>query len=188
MAKTRGWLADRLSRMGNRIFRLLSGCEEKGIFPRASNWLKLGVLGLVVSIVGSLSATEPIIKVMCYDMVRIPDAYVTELSVKPNPTNGADSVTVRAHAAVSEENPEETIITRAAVQFNNDTLFVSMQAEDGEFDEAEEKLVARVSVEALEPGTTWVNVTAVTSEDGMEAQGIRLIVNEPDSTHSGDQD
>lgn len=184
MAKARNKLADFLSRLGSKIFTALTRWEDNGIVPRTSHWLKPGILGFLVVLIGSLTAQPEEYHVMCYDMAVLPNAYVTEISADPNPTAGADSVTVRARATVSEELIEGSYISGANIQIDSDTTFIPMLAADGKFDGTDEKLEGRISVAGLEPGIIWVYVSATTSQGGVETQGVQLVITEPDTTEN----
>jgi len=176
MAKARSKLAEFLGKLGSKVFRILTRWEDKGFAPRTSHWLKLGVLGFLVVLIGSLTAQTQEFHVMCYDMAIIPDAYVTHMKAEPNPTEGADSVTVTAQASVGEENPVGTCISGANIRIGEDSTSFPMFAVDGEFDEATEELIRRISLKGIQPGTTWVYVTAETSNQGSETQWFWLLV------------
>ncbi|MBN2380654.1 hypothetical protein JXM67_12710 [candidate division WOR-3 bacterium] len=182
MVKVRYKFAEFIGRLGDKVFSKLSQLEECGIFPHTSRFLKLYVLGFLVVLIDSLTAQPEVIQTMCYDLTFIPDVYVTHIKSEPNPTNGADSVTVTAEASVTGENTEGTYISGASIRISEDSIPFLMKAVDGDFDEASEELVGRISVETLEPGTTWVYVTAVTSNEGSETQCFWLLVNKASET------
>jgi len=183
MAKTRNWLARLLGKAANSVFHFLSRWEERGVMPGTIRRLKVAVLGVVASLVVSLTlnAQEPV--VTCYVVARLPEVEITDISVSPNPTAGADSITVTAKTAVTDISPEGSYISGANVLIEGDTASVSipLEAADGKFNEAKEKVQGRISVEAVEPGTTWVSIVATTSEGATEIKSIWLVVTEEDT-------
>lgn len=186
MAKAKGWLANLLSKAGGRIFSVLTRCEENGVMPRATRWLRVGVLGVIASLVVSLSLQAEDSNVLCYVVARLPDADISEVGISPSPTNGADSVKVKATAVVFETGLEDNFISGARFRLGRDTLWLDMEAVDGKFDDTLEVIEGNLYVGHLKPETTWIYINVTTSQDGWESEGFQLIVTESDSTGNKD--
>lgn len=182
MARTRNLLADLLGKWGGSLFRFLSNCEERSRFASSARWLKVGVLGVLVSLIATLTiyAREP--QIMCYAVAKLPEATISDVSVSPSPTQGTDSVRVRATARVTEPSLENNYISSANLQFYTDTVPIPMLPLDGEFSDTMEIIEAQLYVGNLEPGTTWVWLNIQTSLYGSDYQDIQIVITEPDST------
>ncbi|MBN2380653.1 hypothetical protein JXM67_12705 [candidate division WOR-3 bacterium] len=162
MAKARNKLANLLARTGSLIFKALSRFEDRGFLKGASHFLKLSLLGGLITLIGAISAQEPEEFATCYEIAIVPDVYITEIEADPNPTDGADSVTVRAKATVRDALTEGNIVTEAFCKTYVDSS--AMIALDGAFDELDEFIEGRLSLEGLAPGTTWVWLAATASK------------------------
>ena len=175
-------LVDSLSKLGNRVFYFLARCEDKGVFSRSFRFLRFSLTGVLVVFIGYLTAqTSQARRINCYvpvyddfdcdellERVRIP-----EITVTPNPTQGADSVTVKAHVELLNSNEFDPFVN-ARLWLEADT--VEMRAVDSIFDEQEEDIVGEISVEGLEPGEYWIYASATTSLGYTGTHGIPLIV------------
>ncbi|NLI97212.1 hypothetical protein GX441_00950 [bacterium] len=182
MVKTRNALSSLITKIGARLLPVLSRWEEQGTLKKTARWTKLFVLGLVLTVAGWLRAQpEPPIAT-CYDMAIIDPVVVTESSITPNPTNGADSVTVNATAKVYNPGIEGNIISGADVRLVGDTLLVPLRAVDGKFSDTLEAVEGRICIGGLAAETTWVDLTFYTSQAGMFTKQLMLVVTEPDST------
>ncbi|MBN2380651.1 hypothetical protein JXM67_12695 [candidate division WOR-3 bacterium] len=150
-------ISNGLGKVGNGIFSFLSRCEDKGILPKLAAALKVWLLGILVTAIASCSKGGIPPLVMCYEPVAVyPE--VTELEVSPNPTNGAEKISVKAKATLKDLYVDSTTyITSARCYTDKDTVL--MQAVDGAFDETSELLEAELPVSGLEPGTTSVQIT-----------------------------
>ncbi|MBN2380656.1 hypothetical protein JXM67_12720 [candidate division WOR-3 bacterium] len=189
MARER--LADFLERLGVRLFRFLTRLDDKTVISGLSRFLRYSILGMFVIIISLLIPRPLRAEHTCY--VPVLDEFdcdellqrvlITEISVTPNPTQGADSVTVKAHAEVINSNEYDPFVG-AKLRLESDT--VDMQAVDSIFDEQEENIIGKISVEGLEPGEYWVYASATTSLGYTAANGIPLLVTEPDSTQVSD--
>jgi hypothetical protein len=180
MPEFKNRLASLFAKLGGRLFGTLSGFEERRILPGTARWLKLTFLGLLVALVSALSleAKEDII--MCYKPAPPPLIDLTKLSVKPNPTRGADSVTVKATAKISEHYSGESIISSARMRMGGDTIYYPMRAIDGKFDAASERMIGRLYVGDLEPETTWIYLEVENSSGQTEIESLELVITEPD--------
>lgn len=112
MAKARGFLGCIFTKIGGSLFGILSGLEERCILPGAARWLKLSILGLLVTLVSasSIKADDDII--MCYVPIEEPHLIISDVSAVPNPTAGNDTVIVKATAKL-----ESFIITQETPLF-----------------------------------------------------------------------
>jgi len=165
--------------MGTRLFCVLSDCEDKGVLPGIARWAKISLLGVFIALTASMASESSSDVVDCYVIVEMPTVSILAAKAEPNPTAGADSVTVSAQAEVIPHvSPEGTVITGADITIDSDTTRSPMIAVDGTLDESLEKLKARIPVTHLEPGTTWVYVNIETSQNVRESEGIRLVITE----------
>ncbi|MBN2380648.1 hypothetical protein JXM67_12680 [candidate division WOR-3 bacterium] len=182
MARVRNRFAEDLGKLGNKLLGFLSKMENQGLMPGVTSWLKVTILGLIVSSVTALSlhAQEP--KVLCYIAIPIPEAEISELTASPNPAAGADTVVVKAKASVVDPDLDSNFISSAYLQFAADTISIPAWTSDGAFDEAEEDIEARVYIGDMEACTTWVYLYVNTSRHGWAEQCVQLIITEPDST------
>lgn len=178
-------LASFLPRLGEKAFRFLTGCEERRLLPGISRWMKVSILGLLVTAIGWLSARSvPYPGPMCYAPPLFWNVVITEDSIFPNPTAGADSVTVRAMAASGSPLAKDAYIKSASLNLANDTNIVQMRALDGAFSDSVETIEGRLYVGGLEPESTWIQLTVTTSNEGIETRWFQLIVSEPDTTEN----
>lgn len=175
MAKTRNWLADLLGRTAQRVFTFISRHEDRS---RLIKWIKLPLLGTILSTIGWLSIGISFGRITCCYAPVITEPYIKDARVTPNPTAGADSVTVNATAIIEDERPddEEAYIEGARVSI--DSLTTDMDAIDGNFDEKEEELKASVYVGELEPGSTKVYVEVFNNQGEMDDEIIDLEITE----------
>lgn len=173
MAKARNWLADLLTRTGRSIFQFISKHEEKS---RLARWIKLPLLGVFVSAIGVLS-TGSVCIINCY--IPIDTApYIESAEVTPNPTAGADSVTVKATAEIHEKRDvaDTVFINKAISIMKGDTT--EMQATDGAFDEKTEEFQTRLYVGDLEPGKVGIEIEVSNNIDEMDGKTLDLEVTE----------
>ncbi len=184
MAKTRGFLADFLAKIGGSIFGVLSRFEEALILPRIARWLKLSLLGFFVALVGALSLEAKEDVIMCYKPMPMPAVNISDVLVRPNPTNGADSVKVTATARIPPHDIGTSYIMGAALSLGNDTLQYPMLAIDGRFSDTLETIEGSLYVGGLAPETTWINISINTSQRRFQRESIQLVISEPkpDST------
>jgi hypothetical protein len=179
MAQFRSWLAGGLRRLGNRLFRYFS---DRNGARGLNRWLKLTVLGLVLSAVTCASAgkkpdASANIKT-CYMPIYEPDIMLSDLQVSPNPSAGADSVKVQAKASLVNTS-SNTIISEAYMTASGDTARIAMDAADGKFSTFEEIIEGYIDVSEMEPCTAWVYVVA-SSADGQIGSGSgSFIISEP---------
>jgi hypothetical protein len=173
-------LRDTLARMGDGIFGFLSRCEERGRLAGPARWIKLSLLAGVVMLMGAVKMEPEEEYITCYEPIIPPGAYVSDILIDPNPTNGADSLTVTARAVVTDSS-EQFTIEKALCQFANDNNPVAMTAVDGAFDSREEMLERRISLQGVKPCTTWLYVTAYTSNNSFGYQWVPVYVTEKDS-------
>lgn len=180
MAKTKGVVARFLERVGGGLFSLLSGFEERGIVPAASRRLKLSLLGLLTAAIGALSAETANVKT-CYIAVRMPEVKISDISVSPNPTQGADSVKVRATAKVLDPTIENNYIRNAWLSRQHDTLKIPMNAVDGKLNDTLEVLEAVFYTADLDTGKHWFFIDVTSSSDSEEMLWQSYIVTRADS-------
>ncbi|MBD3286142.1 hypothetical protein GF359_06485, partial [candidate division WOR-3 bacterium] len=96
MAKARSKLANHLSRWSKDLFNWLTKHEDHSEFVRR---IKLPLLGFFIILIGWVSTGAICIGDMCYAPIMTqPDVHSAYVS--PNPTEGADSVTVTATAEI----------------------------------------------------------------------------------------
>ncbi|MEA3312462.1 MAG: hypothetical protein U9Q76_09635 [candidate division WOR-3 bacterium] len=162
MAKTRHLFFEVLRRSGNALFRFFCRCEERGVMPRTARWIKVSVLSAFIAGISTLGAASMLSYISCCYAPIIPEPYVEGAKITPNPTDGADSVTVEAHAYIESAPEDEFHIARAVCVIEKDTT--ELEAEDGKFDSQDENIRGRAYVGGLEPGTTKVYVTAFNNE------------------------
>lgn len=186
MAKTRNALSSFITRIGARLLPILSRWEEEEGLKKTARWTKLLVLGLVLTIAGWLRAQPEVPIATCYDMAIIDPVVVTEAAITPNPTKGADTVTVKATAKVYNPGIAGNIITGATVKLASDTLLTPLDAVDGDFSDTLEAVQGRFYIGGLASETTWVDLTFYTSQAGMYTQQLMLVVTDPDSTEEKD--
>lgn len=170
---TQGFATKLLTRVGSMLFGFLSRCEERKMLPQVSRWLKFTLLGLGVTLIAACAKKPGIDQtfVTCYEPVAVyPE--ITKITVKPNPTAGADSVTVTAKAQVVNPSGLDQIISSAQCIVKGDT--VEMAAQDGKLDDAYEDLISRIYVGDLERGTIEVKVTANSSYGGCDEDSTTL--------------
>jgi len=188
MVKARNRIANLISSAGSGLFKAISRLEERGNLKGTFRFLKLAILGGLITLIGVISAQEQDEIIMCYEIAIVPDVYITEIEVDPNPTNGADSITVRAKAQVRDSLAIENIVTEAYCETYVDST--TMTALDGEFDEPTEYIEGRLSVESADTGITWVWIAA-TASMGVEGdfapatQSFKLLVTEAVDTIEG---
>ncbi len=182
MAKARSSLAAFVSNVGAKLFPLLSRWEEEGVLKGFARFAKIYILGFILGLLGWLSAQETRGYATCYDPVVIEPVIITEAAITPNPTNGADSVTVRATARVYDSKLEGNIISGADARIGGDTVIVPLRAVDGKFSDTLETVEGRLCVTGLGPETTRVYITFYTPQAGINVEGLQLVISEPDST------
>ncbi|MBN2380658.1 hypothetical protein JXM67_12730 [candidate division WOR-3 bacterium] len=175
MAKINKHFTDWLSNLGSRLFRFLSRCEDRGVIPKASRWLKLSLLGITVVIISACAKKEPAVT-SCYAVECVPDITISDIEVKPNPTRGAEYVTITAHAKVNNTEIEGSIISRVTLRSIKDAAEILMEPLDGEFDDTLEIVKGKISVAGEEPGTTNVLIRAGTPQGGFGQEAPMLIV------------
>lgn len=178
MARTRRFAADILGRAGNRIFSMLSRWEERGRLAGAARWLKLTLLGFFITLITSLAlqAREP--EVTCYIVARLPEVMFTDVSVSPNPTAGADSVTVKASAKVFDTTLKDNYISGAWLLRQKDTTRILLKALDGGFSDTLEMLEGRVYVGDLDTGLSWISLVVTTSQGALESYFMEFDVSD----------
>jgi hypothetical protein len=182
MAKVKGFLSGLSVRLSGSLFKHLSMLEDKNILPRITKWVKLSVLGFFVMLTSALSLEAKDDIIMCYKPIPMPPVTISDLQIKPNPTNGADSVVVTAAAMISFLYYEDDAqIARAWMQLGRDTMLYQMRAVDGSFGDTFELLEGRLFVGNLEPETTWIDIGVVTSHERTEIQSLQLIISEPEA-------
>ncbi|MBN2380646.1 hypothetical protein JXM67_12670 [candidate division WOR-3 bacterium] len=176
MEKARGWMVKNLERAGSSAFRLLSGFEgRKRLFPVIS-WLKLGLLGLILTLISACSRKPESVRT-CYIPVKATTT-ISNVSISPNPTQGADSVKIDATARVFRPEIEGNHITGATVSL--DDMEIPLEPLDGKYSNPFEELQAYLDVSGLKPGTTLVYLNANSSDDapGMSYHYL-IITDEP---------
>ncbi|MBN2380642.1 hypothetical protein JXM67_12650 [candidate division WOR-3 bacterium] len=181
MAKARFFLFKGLIKVGNSLFGILTRCEEKDVFPKTSRWLKTMVLAGFITAIGTLSAAS-ILSCACY-FTSYPPPEIQTSSVTPNPTQGADSVAVKASVAIVDPiepgkkyDGEDVFIQYAEARYNNTTT--TMQATDGELNEPKEDLYAKIYVGNMEPGSTKVHIEVWSNHDDKDYGELDLEISE----------
>lgn len=107
-----------------------------------------------------MSAASMLNCITCYAPT---EPMITSIEVTPNPTDGADSVSVKANTDIVNP-PKGGHIMDAHCYIEGDLLLVDtvkMKPSDGKFDEAVEELEARLYVGNLDTGSVRVYVGAV---------------------------
>ncbi len=180
---TKGLLARISSRIGGSLFGILSGLEERGILRRPARWLKLSVLGLLVTLLGApaLKADDDII--MCYVPIEEPHLSIFDVSATPNPTAGKDTVTVKATAKLESAYycSGDTAVSEAIMQLTGDTLLYPMKAVDGKFGDTLETVEGRLYVGDHKPETTWIYIVVRTNSGNAESTWRQLIITAPEA-------
>lgn len=163
MAQARNRLADFLSRWSKRLFKYLTDHEGNSGLARR---IKLPLLGILVILIGWVS-TGSVCIINCYTPLEL-NPRIIDASVTPNPTQGADTVTVKATAYFEDSRAEneEVYIDSAACYILHDADTVVMTPVDGEFGEpgSEEELTAKLYVGDIDPKTTYLFIEAWTNE------------------------
>ncbi len=167
MARTKGFVVRILEVLGGGLFSLLSRFEERGIVPSASRWLKLSLLGFLTAAIGALSAEVETIKT-CYVAMRMPEVKISDVSITPNPTRGADSVKVKVTAKVLDPTLENNYIRNAWLSRQRDTLRIPMKAVDGKLNDTLEVLEAMFYTGDLDTGTHWFFIDVTSSREDEE--------------------
>jgi hypothetical protein len=108
----------------------------------------------------------------------LPQAIISDVSANPDPTNGADTIWIKATAKVFEPDLEDNYIAAAYLTYIDDTMTFPMQAADGRFSDTLEIVEGHLDVSCLEPGTTWVYVNVVTSMQDRVSQCIQIEITE----------
>lgn len=178
MAKTRHLFFELLRRSGNALFRFFSRCEERGIMPRAARWIKVSVLSAFIAGISALSAASMLNCIItCYLPIDTAP-YIENAEVTPNPTAGADSVTVKATAEIHEDRDvaDTVFISQARSIMKGDTT--EMQATDGTFDEKTEEFQARLYVGDLEPGEVGIQIEVFNNIDEIDGKTLDLEITE----------
>lgn len=159
MARSRYLFFETLRRTGTSLFNFFSRCEERGVMPRTARWIKMSALSAIVAGLGTMSAVS--LLSCCYAPM---DArpYIEDASATPNPTAGADTVTISARAVI-QGAPEEITVGKAIFVIDNDTT--DMQAADGNFDSQDEEIEGKLYVGAMAPNAVKINISAVNNED-----------------------
>lgn len=174
------------SRFGDLVFRVLSRFEDEGFLPRATRWLKLSLLGILIAIPGALSLDAKDNIILCYTPAVPPPVNISDIYVSPNPTKGTDTVTVRAIAGIDRSyHNNNPIITGARMRPGTDTLYYPMRAVDGKFDDTLETVEGRLYVGDIEPKTILIYVEVTTSGNMLDAEAVSVIVSEPDTLPPG---
>ncbi|MBN2380644.1 hypothetical protein JXM67_12660 [candidate division WOR-3 bacterium] len=151
MAKARGKLADILSGWSKRVFKYLSDHESQS---RVVRWLKHPILGFFVITIGWLSAGSVLTGIICCYTPIMTEPHILESSVEPNPTAGADTVTVKANAVIEETRKEaDTLYINEGICIVGFSDTIQMEATDGAFDEKEENMEGKIYVGDREPGS-----------------------------------
>jgi hypothetical protein len=145
-----------LRRAGSTLFGFLSGCEENGVLPKVSRWLKLTLTGAGLLLLASCAKKKPFDDglVTCYEPVAVYPR-VSDVLIKPNPTRGADSVTVTAKVHMENANTLDEIASAKCI-IADDTF--EMRAKDGAFDDFDEELVARINVRGIKDDSIEITV------------------------------
>lgn len=178
MAKTRHFFFELLRRAGNTLFRFFSRCEERGIFPKTARWLKVSLVSAFIAGISTLGAASMLSYISCCYAPIISEPYIENAKVTPNPTNGADSVTIEAHAYIENAPGDEYHIAKAISVIKDDTT--ELEAEDGKFDSQDENIRGRAYVGGLEPGTTKIQITAFNNKDEWGETQVDLEVTAPE--------
>ncbi|MBN2380647.1 hypothetical protein JXM67_12675 [candidate division WOR-3 bacterium] len=179
MAKVRSRFVRTLGKLGSSILGLLSNLEERNTFNPLIRWLKLGLLGLLVTVI-SACARRPYPVITCYKPVMTLPA-VSDVTFSPNPTDGADSVNVRATAKVFNTALEGNRITAASASPAEGLEPTPLHAADGSFSDTLEILEGYLDVSEIPPGTTWVNLNVASLNEGTVINTYPLVITE-DST------
>jgi hypothetical protein len=174
MEKARGWMVKTLERAGSSAFRLLSGLEDRIRPTSIVNWLKLGLLGLLITLI-SACGKKPEQVITCYKPVMTTPT-VSDVVLSPNPTRGADSVKVRATAKVFRPNLKGNHITSAYLNLGDDENYIPLKAADGEFSDTLEVVEGYFDVSELEPCSTWIYLNVNSSKDSQGMFYYQLIV------------
>jgi hypothetical protein len=162
---------------GRTLFRFLSSWEDKGVLPKTARWIKLTVLGVLavgITTFCKKADTEPM--VLCYRVAPEPDVKISELTITPNPTDGAEIVSIEATATVVEPELDSNFITDAKLWLAGDSIPHDMRTADGTFDGIEEVIKVNLSLEDIPAGTTWVTIGTSTSLGGWGSRGSYMII------------
>ncbi len=171
MARTKFFFFESLRRIGTSLFNFFSRCEECGVLPRASRWVKTTFLGAFVTGITALSAASMIncIPTGCYLPIESPR--IENASVAPNPTAGADTVSVSAKA-IADNGIE---LKKVICILENDTTV--MKIEPGDYTN-EYAVNAKLYIGDLEPDTVTIQITEYDNEDQRADTTIDLEITE----------
>ena len=158
MAKMRYFFFETLRRTGNGLFNFFSRCEERGVLPKAARWVKMSVLSAIVAGLGTMSAVS--LLNCCYAPMES-QPWIENASVTPNPTAGADTVTISARTFI-QSAPLEFNVAKAVYVIENDTT--DMLAVDGSFDSQDEDVTGKLYVGSLQPDTVTIKIAATNNE------------------------
>ncbi|NLI97214.1 hypothetical protein GX441_00960 [bacterium] len=177
MARSRYIFFESLRRMGTSLFNFFSRCEERGVLPRTMRWTKTTFLGAFVTGITALSAASVLNCITCYAPMEYPKPQIASCSIIPNPTAGADSITVEASAHVPNGiSVEEDYVDKVICILNADTtpMIVTKTDPYGMKD-----VEARLYVGNLSTGDTCrVNVEAVTNKGERDNTTLDLYITE----------
>ncbi|MBN2380649.1 hypothetical protein JXM67_12685 [candidate division WOR-3 bacterium] len=177
MARVRNLIARMLGRFGDSIFSTLSRWEERGRSPGLTRFLKLSLLGTLVTLITSVSAQGIEPEVTCYRVAFVPDIVLSDVSIEPNPTEGADTVTVKGTARMESVGYH---ITGGNVRLIQDTTNKVLCPSDGEFSDTIENFSARLYVGGIEAGTTWVWIQIDPNIGEETVTSVPFLVSEPE--------
>lgn len=171
---THNLIADFLSRIGDSIFRFLSRCEETRYLSNVSRCLKISVLGVAVLLITACNKKVEEPPVTYY---TVPSSYLTlsEISVDPNPTEGAPTITIEAVAAI-EGDTSGTFIEEAKFFIGKDT--VNMKPADGEFNSPHEEIKAELFVGNYKPSNYELHIKAIANTGTWDEESVNLKISE----------
>lgn len=172
MAKTRFYVLEILRKAGIALFGMFCRWEENKILPGFSRWIKVSVLTGFIAAIGALSGAS-MLGCHCYAPID-PWPQIHSSSAAPNPTAGADTVTVEARVEIME--PAKQIITKAEAILEGDTT--QMETKDGAFDSREEDLTAKLYVGAKQPGSATIQIDVYNEEGDWNTDELQLEITE----------
>ncbi len=177
MASSRYLFFETLRRMGTSLFNFFSHCEDCGILPRASRWVKTTFLGAFVTGITALSAASMLNCITCYAPMEYPKPQIATCSITPNPTSGSDSVTVEASANVPNGvSIEEDYVDKVICVLNDDTITMIVTKTDPY---GMKDVEARLYVGNLAAGDTCsVNIEATSNKGERDYTTVDLYITE----------
>ena len=179
MTRNRYLFFEALRWMGTYLFNFFSRCEERGVLPGASRSIKSWLLGAFIAGMTALGSASTVAccPVTCYVP---PPSPIQDVEIKPNPTNGADSVTVEAKASLFKPSKDDYVKSARCFIYGNSVQSdtVAMLPLDGDFDGTYEELRAGLFVGNLDTGIVMVRIELISNKKNKTEEIKYLLITE----------